>query len=238
MKTTLSILFALCALVLFAADDPALFGHWPINDGTGVVIKDIGPGKRDARVYNPVGSTWVDGRVGGKALCIGEAEKGKAPFIAVEKLAPAEFSNGMTVMLWFKPDAKRFTNQAIWDLATTSRNATTGFRFCIHWGRIILGTGSGLAKYAASNKNTKPIKGGVWHHFAATHDGKGTFKVYIDGELVGVSDAKMSGPILPGKTFLAVGSAAGYGPAFGAIADLWLYKRPLSDAEILQHCDR
>ena len=237
MKTTFSLIFAVFSLAVFAADDPALFGHWPIGDGAGTVVKDLGPGKRDARICNPEGISWVDGRVGGKALRLGDAPKGKAAFIAIEKLAPAEFSNGLTIMLWFQPDPKHFTNQAIWDLAISGK-AATGFRLCIHWGRIILGNGAALAKYAASNKNTKPIKPGIWHHFAATHDGKGTFKVYIDGELVGTSDAKMSGPILPGKTFLSVGSAAGYGPAFGVISDLWLYKRALTDAEILQHCDR
>ena len=102
MKTTLSLIFAVFAL--FAADDPALVGRWPLNDGTGTTIKDASTRKHDAHICNPASFAWVAGRDGGKALRIEKAAPGKSPFVAIEKVAAGDFSNGMTVMVWFQPD--------------------------------------------------------------------------------------------------------------------------------------
>ena len=216
-----------------AADGKGLVLHLPLNEGSGNVVKDIGPRKLTGKIYDNSQSTaWVEGREENKALHI-SGVNGKAPYVLVEGFKADEFCNGMTVMCYVKPDKDKYIRSSIWHLVASNRSGK-GFLLAIHYERLLLGgDGNKLSKYANSVSNKNPIRGGEWMHLAATHDGKGTFKVYIDGALAGTSSDKMSGPITPGNGCIAIGSLYGYTPMQGAIADVKVYNKALSDAEIM-----
>ena len=59
-------------------------------------------------------------------------------------------------------------------------------------------------------------------------------ELYIDGALAGVSPEKLSGPVVPGGLELCLGSQFGWSGARGAMSDVKLFNRALTDAEILK----
>ena len=216
-----------------AADNKGLVLHLPLNEGAGDVVKDIGPNKRTGKIYYMnAGASWDAGREEGKALRI-NGVNGKAPFVAIGGFKPDEFSNGMTVMCYFKPDKDKYIRSSVWHLIA-SNHSNKGFLLAIHYERLLLGgDGNRLTKHAASVNTKNPIRGGEWVHLAATHDGKGVFKVYIDGALAGTSSEKMCGPVTPSAGSIAIGSFFGYSPMQGVISDVKVYNKTLSDAEIM-----
>lgn len=216
-----------------AADSKGLVLHLPLNEGSGDVVKDMGPRKLTGKIHDTGKNTaWVEGREENKALHI-SGVNGKAPFVLVDGFKPNEFCNGMTVMCYVKPDKDKYIRSSIWHLIASNRTAK-GFLLAIHYERLLIGgDGNKLTKYANSVNTKNPIRGGEWMHLAATHDGKGTFKVYIDGALAGTSSEKMSGPVTPGNGSIVIGSLYGYTPMQGTIADVKVYNKALTDAEIM-----
>ena len=234
MKRFYTLLTAFFAgTLLMAADNTNLVLHLPLNEGSGDVVKDLGPRKLTGKIYNMAGgASWDAGREDGKALRI-NGVNGKAPYVAIEGFKADEFSNGMTVMCYVKPDKDKYIRSSIWHLIASNRTGK-GFLLAIHYERLLIGgDGNKLTKYANSVNTKNPIRGGEWIHLAATHDGKGTFKVYIDGALAGTSSEKMSGPVTPGNGSIVIGSLYGYSPMQGTVADVKLYNKALSDAEIM-----
>jgi hypothetical protein len=234
MKRFYTLLTAFFAgTLLMAADNTNLVLHLPLNEGSGDVVKDIGPRKLTGKIIDAAkGAAWVEGREENKALHIA-GNNGKAPFVLVEGFKADEFSNGMTVMCYVKPDKDKYIRSSIWHLIASNRTGK-GFLLAIHYERLLIGgDGNKLTKYANSVNTKNPIRGGEWIHLAATQDGKGTFKVYIDGALAGTSSEKMSGPVTPGNGSIVIGSLYGYSPMQGTVADVKLYNKALSDAEIM-----
>ena len=218
-----------CTALSAADAEEGLVLHLPLNEGEGEVVKDLGPRQLTGKVVQPADTKWVEGRSGGKALEM-SGVNGKAPYIEVRGFKPDDFTRGMTVMCYFKPDKEKYVRKAVWQLVCDGTRAN--FLMAVHYQRLIFGNDNKFTKHAVSNNGKNPVRGGEWIHLAATHDGQ-TFKVYIDGALAGVGGENMSGPIAPGRGTLAIGSRFGWGPAFGVFSDVKLYTRALSDAEIM-----
>ncbi len=219
------------AMLMVSGAETGLVGYWPLNEGEGVVIKDAGANQLDGKIIAPENAKWVAGRDGGKALEFGGVN-GQAGYVYIPTLKKADFSQGMTVMCWALPSKAQKRN-AIYDMVGNGRNKN-GFLLMFHYQRLLLsGTGTSCERYANSTFGKNPIAYGSWMHVTGTHDGSGVFKVYIDGELAGTSIEKYSGPITPGLDALTIGSMFGYSPFLGAISEVKLYNRALSDAEIL-----
>ena len=71
---------------------------------------------------------------------------------------------------------------------------------------------------------------GEWHHYAATFDRDDVAKVYLDGKLVSVNNIQNKAGSLGDKKVMLIGT--GDVPFEGAIDDLRLYRRLLSEDEI------
>jgi len=71
---------------------------------------------------------------------------------------------------------------------------------------------------------------GEWHHYAATFDRDDVAKVYLDGKLVSVHNIQDKAGSLGDKKVMLIGT--GDVPFEGAIDDLRLYRRLLSEDEI------
>ena len=229
----LSLLLCSLAFAAICADD-ALLLHWRLDEGDGVLIADSSPRKLDGRIANPESVKWVEGRDGGKALEFIPGQNGKHPFVYVEVKDKELFSKGLTLSVWVKLNPADYARGSIWTIAASGRGAR-GFNMVLHYERLLLGgDGSKLTKYAASNNSKTPIKGGVWTHFAATHDGKDQFKVYIDGVLAGIANGEKGGPVTQGIGALSLGSQFGYGGFHGVFSDFRIYGRAMGDAEIME----
>lgn len=221
------------AAAFVLAAEEGLVGYWPLNEGTGTIVKDMGPNKLDGTILSSGETRWVEGR-DGKALEFGGIN-GKAPYVLIPNLKNADFTKGMTVMCWVMPDKKQKREGQYYIVSNTRGIYGKGFLMMIHYQRLLLSSGDGnkTMYYANSVFGKNPIITGTWIHFAATHDGNRTFRVYIDGELAGASD-KQSGPVTPGTNSLSIGSQFGYAPFLGAVSNVKLYSRTLTDAEILK----
>ncbi len=232
MKHFLTLALALLAGGVMAAEE-GLVGNWPINEGEGTAIKDVGPNQLNGVIQAPADTSWVAGRNGGKALAF-SGVNGKAPFVLIDKVT-ADLTKGMTVMCWIRFD-KTFQRDGIYEIASNTRGSFgKGFRLIVHYQRLLLSIGDGDKKmsYANSTFGKNPINGEVWMHVAATHDGDKTLKVYIDGELAGTSTAENSVPMTAGMSALSIGSQFGYSPFPGIVSEVKLYSKALSDAEIM-----
>jgi hypothetical protein len=87
---------------------------------------------------------------------------------------------------------------------------------------------------AGSTPARTPIKPDIWYHVTATYDGS-VFKVYLDGEEVGVSEPGLS--LTKGQKDVFIGAyCGGYAYGFeGVIDDVKIYDYALSPAQILKH---
>lgn len=226
-------IIAMTVAGLALAAEEGLVGYWPLNEGSGTLIKDMGPNKLDGTIQLPETVRWGEGR-DGKALEFGGIN-GKAPYVFIPSLKNTDFTKGMTVMCWVMPDKKQTREGQYYIISDTRGIFGKGFLLLIHCQRLLLSSGDGnkTMYYANSVFGKNPIVPGTWMHFAGTYDGKQTFKVYIDGELAGVSD-KQSGPMMSGTNSLSIGSQFGYAPFLGTISGVKLYSRTLTDAEILK----
>jgi hypothetical protein len=117
-----------------------------------------------------------------------------------------DFSRGLTLEAWIKPD--RVAAGRIFDKITAG--GTDGFLFDTHTGdslRLIVGD---LTLYAP----TGIFKAGEWHHAAATADpATGALRIYLDGKLVAERPGDTVSPVSRGYTLQRyVQACGGRGP--------------------------
>lgn len=224
---------ACMSLLSLAADDNSLIGYWPLNEGTGTVVKDLSSSKNDGQILNNMRAVkWVEGR-NGKALlleCPGKIDSYGA--VMIPKLGKHDFSKGITLEAWikFSPSFKR---EKIYEIVSNAtKDSGPGFRLIMSWHRLIFASGDGKNMfYAATTPAKFPFHAGIWYHVAGTYDGS-VFKVYVDGVEAGASkpDQKMT----KGSDSIFIGSyRGGYAYGFdGAICDVKIYNKVLSPLEI------
>ena len=102
--------------------------------------------------------------------------------------------------------------------------------FCLAWCK---NEGNKFSFWTASGQSDNhiyygPVQNGTWYHLAGVYDGIGK-RFYVNGTLVGRSEAAFA----PSPTPLGIGYMPGVGNFLnGNVADVRIYNRPLSDAEV------
>lgn len=230
LKAFLTVVATLATVISVYAAEEGLVGYWPLNAVDGNVVKDVGPNHLDGVIVEPKEIRWVDGR-NGKAIEF-RGINGSASYIRIDKIKEFDFSKGMTVMCWYNPAADQERGHQGVIVCNAPTGVSEGFRFLLHYRRILLGDGK-LSNYAATNPGVHPLQAGIWVHIAATYDGDKTFQIFMDGQLAGTNAEGSSGLLVPGIDSLAIGSEFGYRPALATISDVKLYTRKLSIPEIL-----
>lgn len=194
-----------------------LVGHWKLDEASGTTASDSsGLGVTLTHEGSPAWTTdAVRGRsVGGDAANEFSANR---PFDRI--------TDGVSVACWFKMNQAATSTQSLVDYGsvadgegfTLSVDSAGDLRF-----RLNDSGGGGTASTGISGLGT-----GVWRQAVATYDGA-TVRLYLDGDLVGSS--AYSGPITPfdGDFRLAAGLD-------GAIDDVMVYNRAMTDKEIAEH---
>lgn len=187
-------------------------GHWTFDDGGGATVKD------KSLLYTNHGTAisgaWVSGHAGGAMRFT------TASVVSVADADALEAAKNRTYMLWVKPDYGSMGDDAF--LLSKGLTPFDGWHFRRVSGeqrfKFVMGTVEVLCPiWSASN---------VWMHLAATVDGAGQVKLYVDGVLEAASTT--SATLTTNASALRMGENAGSGAAdrfVGDIDDVRIYHR-------------
>jgi hypothetical protein len=206
---------------------PDLVGWWSFEDGSGTVARDVS-GKSVNAEFTGNASWGQDNERGGILLLDGTTSQPEYVFIDGAFNLPV-----YTIALWFRVDGGSAERDILSAYAKGVKHGILlevrpdGTLRYLH--RYPLGTGGGANIYTTTRYDD-----GQWYH-AAMVKAEGQIGLYINGQQVG--SAADNSVFNPGDTF---GVALGIldnerAPARlfpGAMDDVRIYDRPLSDAEI------
>ncbi len=207
-------MFMACVLVLSvglsaSAGEKGLIGHYTFGEGSETVLRDISGNGNDGKTN---GAKLVKGATG-SALYFEDGNSvsfGPAPQF--------EFTNAVTLTAWFYQTDIIGRDHALivgrkphkFGICTTVKNPSA--RWWV----------TGLERDSCGTM----IKCFRWYHLAGSFDGT-TVKLYLDGTL-----AKKYGPTLRNKVDNSGDFSIGSHNFRGLIAEVKVYKRVLSDAEV------
>jgi len=190
----------------------------------GVVLDDVGG--HDGACADSTCPAPIQGPVAGAAEFSGDV-------VHVAADAELQVQDALTVALWLRIDAIGM------DEYHTLASKPYAQAFTDTW-EIGLDSGGNLEFYVAEADGVSwglvtPLPGlDTWIHLAATYDGM-ELRLYIDGELVGVTAA---GPVAQDDHGVTLGAGIDNGLEdnflAGALDDFRLYRRALGDAEIAE----
>ncbi|MFC1792090.1 LamG-like jellyroll fold domain-containing protein [Planctomycetota bacterium] len=210
--------------------DPSLVGWWTFEDGFGSVARDVSGKSVDAEITGAV-SWGQDKQYGGILLFNGTLDAWEYVFIDGDFNVPL-----YTITMWLRVDGGEGTQRDVFSAYAPGvvhgillEVQTGGTLRYLH--RYPLGTGGGTNIYTTTSYDD-----GQWYHVAMLK-AEGQIRLYIDGEEVG--SAVDNSVFNPGDTFgIALGildhERAGTDKRLlpGAIDDVRIYDRPLSQEEI------
>jgi len=222
-----------------SAETPKLIAHWALEEGEGNAVLDRSGNANHGKIANHRRcTTRVQGR-NGKALAFtgNQKTRNENGCVTVNGMARYDFGKGVTVAAWIKASPARRREGTYEIVTNTVSDRGTGFRFRISWNALQFYSGEGGAGKtwgAASNPARVNLKADTWYHVAGTYDGS-VFRVYLDGEEVGVSQPELV--LTKGLDVVSIGAYnGGYAYGFeGVIDEVQIYSAALSHIEILKH---
>lgn len=238
MNATGSALGAVLTLaVLGASDEPV--GHWKLDEASGVTVSDSSARGHSGKLEK--GDTWVEGR-SGKAVAL----DGQDDFVRIARTAALE-STAVTVALWIKRNGAQ-SSWATLVKKTWKNNSAPTYG---SWGLQLNPRGEGSDKVAFVTgaapgthfitSQAEAVPDGTWVHVAGVYDPAGQTpkkRLFVNGALVASADEDR--PMLYDATptgdlyFGQSGAGAEYFK--GALDDIRVYPRALSDAQVKALC--
>jgi arabinan endo-1,5-alpha-L-arabinosidase len=224
-----AVAFAL-ALAQEPAKDPDLLVHLTFDDGAA-------PGVAQGKV------AWEAGKLGKAAVFDGSGGHVEIPGAAALDTVN---EGSYTIAAWFKPadvpPGKENENNANYGILNKN-GWHEGIRYgndkkfvFEHW---IAGPKPEEPEWKGAGTWENEYEPGQWYHVAGVVDRPaGVTKLYVNGELINTGDFPANAPARAyGKTTWKVGTAAPGSaewawPAKGAIDDVRVYKKALSDADV------
>jgi hypothetical protein len=228
-------------------------GHWPLDEGRGAIVHDIGSGAHDGVIEDGM---WVAGIDGGGALHF-PAEDDGVDIGAYEEYDLVD-APGFTLMGWAKFDTVQISNVSViakfgayalqfWKnnmglpaarpVVTLYPEGATGDGDTDgpvgEYGTVVC---SGMELfYEGATSDAEDIT--VWHHYAGTYDvATRMLRLYVDGTMVceeDVSSGMLDGTIKVTTTRLQLARWQTSGPTLlGSIDDVRIYDLMISGEEI------
>ncbi len=202
--------------------DSALVGCWPMDEGSGTTVSDVGAAPVNDGTLN--GSpTWATGHDGLYGLSL----NGTSQYVTVLDEYSLDLTTGMTLAAWVKP-AKLGTQNII---KKTTSTTNPGFELSLSSGQKVFVRINGSATYRIDSTTSYPIDGNTWMHVTATYDGT-NIRLYVNSVLEGT---KPGVTITANATNLGIGAEPATTPAnylMGTIDDVRVYNRALTLTEI------
>jgi putative heme-binding domain-containing protein len=210
--------------------DEGLSGHWPLDDGSGELARDISGAGRHGRikghtVWSSPGE-WprrlVFGPTGGN-VDLGSLDLDSAPFTLSAWIKPDSFLPGLADNRIISKASGISEPEHWWMLGSARTGDAVRLRFRLKAG----GRTSTLIAYAGE------LAPGAWSHVAAAYDGR-TIGLFQDGEQVGIMAIEGKPDRNPNVAAWLGDNPpqAGSRPFHGAIRDVRIYKRALAGGEL------
>jgi large repetitive protein len=210
--------------VVVAAPLPTggLVGMWKLDETSGTTAADAsGQGNNGALQGGPA---RVAGR-SGNALGL----DGTDDCVVVPDSSSLDASTAITMSAWIRPE--RTATQYV--VKKAAQGTVDGYELGLSSSGTVFvrfNNASAGNNYRVDSQTHYTANGSAWIHVAATYDGA-TIRLYINGTLEG----SLSASFRIGANDLGLGIGAepsGYRPMRGAIDDVRVYTRALSDTEI------
>jgi hypothetical protein len=225
-------------VMFLAGFRPGLVAHYKLDDGEGTIVVDSsGNGNDGIITTNPdfVDPTWINGILGGALEFYGDTSVyGSANHVECAHSNSLDVTGPISIALWIRPDADDPEGQGL----ETAPMAKAHSAASPSWSwQVRYGWGSSQP-YMAFTFNTSPrawayvdrnLERGVWAHITCSHDGE-TLKCYLNGE---ETDSTPMGAITSSPAPVLIGSDGWGCDWIGAIDDVRIYDRALSEAEII-----
>jgi len=202
--------------------DPDLVGYWKFDETSGVTALDASGNGNDGTLNGD--PQWVPGRLGGALEFDGDGD-----YVDCGNDAIFNITGQITVACWIKVTAFTIDWQAIFTMGDDSwrlQRQTSTDNLC--WACTgVTGTPGNWWLHGDVNVND-----GEWHHAVGVYDGS-RYYLYVDGELDVSKDT--SGAMSTSSYPVMIGANAQQGGREfeGLIDDVRVYKRALTDVEIL-----
>jgi len=204
-----------------------LAGWWKLDEADGTKAADSSGNGHNATLRGNAKWQPAGGKVGGAI-----ALDGSGSYLEVADESAFDFTAGVTVSAWIRPNAFDKPWQAIvtkgegaWRIQRN--NETNTLEFACTGLKIPNGNQYG------SLFGTKAITPGEWHHIAGAYDGSRMY-LYVDGALDASQEAK--GPIGLDDDPVLIGENAQQHSRFfnGLIDDVHVYNYGLAEAQVRQ----
>ena len=219
---TMTILIGVLLCAQAEAADQALILYLPMDDGNGVVVKDLSPKGNDGEIVG--GAKWADGKMG---KCVDFIA---GSYIEVPEIDDYDVTDAASLMAWVKTTSvstwARIIDKSQWqdngfDLALSQVTHAPLFEFFVN-----NTTSQALA--------TTPVDDGEWHFVAGTFGAK-TLSIYVDGvmekQVKSTGDVDIKPNDFPIRIGIEANPAKGQ-PYTGMIDEVAILNRELSADEI------
>ncbi|TWT90856.1 hypothetical protein Mal64_12540 [Pseudobythopirellula maris] len=204
-----------------------LVGHWKLDESAGTTAADSSLSSADG-TYTGGMDLAAEGPYPGEGEIAAEFD-GSNDYIALPN-QEIDFSDGLTIALWAHPEGsgnwRRFVGLGngpyVDNILFTQRAGTTDLFFELHDGSL------GSRSLTASDA----VRKDEWAHYVATIDGSGDAILYRDAEAIASGVTGVPASVL--RTNNNIGESNWSSDDFyeGRMADVRLYNRPLSQAEV------
>ncbi|MEU7755424.1 LamG-like jellyroll fold domain-containing protein [Micromonospora sp. NPDC049171] len=211
---------------------PAPLVELPLDEGQGVIGRDVATRAPDGSVTFSGGASWqASGRHGGAVLLNGvEASYGRSTGPVVNT------GQSFSVLAWVRLD------QVGQDRVAVAQAGVAGNGFVLRydsarrrWAFVLREADGTAAAERVAVANTAPQLG-TWTHLAGVYDhDAGELRIYLNGRLAGSTSYRStwnaSGPLLVGQ---ANGVSGGRGAWTGALDEVQLYDYPAAPKKIIE----
>lgn len=198
---------------------PGLVGWWRFDEGSGTVAKDSGGNGNDGTVY---GATWVDGKYGNASSFDGVND-----YVKVDNNAALQITGNLTIAFWV-------------NIVSLSADMVPVDK---HWGGEyfvkLLATGALQFAHGAPGNAEEltilpagSITAGSWIHIAVVRNTSTTQLTAYKNGVAGSPVSYTKTPTASTQDVYIGMEDAAYNPFYGAIDEVRIYNRALSQDEI------